>query len=276
MQNMAQMIYNTLTQHIPHDAAWMAFAGPAVLGLFGLILMVKGAKLAPLMSALAFLGIGVLAGSFTAHWLGSPFWVSVAITAVLGFVLGLVLFKVWLAVLISICFVACSLSLYGGKVITPYLANYSSNNYQAENATVGVTLPDPGATVAVAETPQIELSRIWTYLSTEVPSFLTSFWAILISTGLAGLVFGLLLHRFSRALFAATAGTFFFLTAAVATLQNLWPSGLDWIQSLGIWQWLIIALLWGVSLGYNLLDQRNKSQSVSAEDELPEGETATA
>lgn len=276
MDDLLKMIFDSVTQHIPHDAVWIAYAGTAGLALFGLLLLAKGAKLAPLMSALAFLGIGGIAGSFVAYWLGTPAWVTIGVAGVVGFGLGLVLFKVWLAVLVASCFVGCSLSLYGVKVLTPHLASYASSNYNVEDAAVGVTLPSPGGADTVSESTQAELGQIWSYLGSEVPSFLTSFWAIVISTGLAGLILGLLLPRFSRALLAATAGTFLFLTAVVAALGGTWPGAMEWIGSIGAWQWVIIVVIWGASLGYNLLDLRGKHPKGREESEEAIGEPATA
>lgn len=278
MDALPQMIYDTVTQHIPDSTAWVPYVGTAVLALFGLLLMAKGAKLAPLLAACAFLGIGGIAGSFPAHWLGTPVWPTMAVTGVLGFILGLALFKFWLAVLLAGCFVAGSLSLYGVQVVSPHMTNYASRNYEPALGPVGVALAKPDAAVTLADSAQGELAQYWSYAASQVPGFQASFWAIAISTGLAGLALGLLLPRIARALFASTAGTLCLFVALTAVLKAGWPDALTWLHSLGAWGWGIVGAAWGVSLVYNLVDIRPKSPRTSSEDqpETARGKPSTA
>jgi len=254
METWPKMILEALTQHIPQSAAWLPYASTGVLALLGLVLMAKGAKLAPLMAACAFATGGGLSGSYVAHWFSTPVWPTIGVGAAIGFGLGLVLFKLWLSILVAASFVVAALSFYGVKVVSPHLEGYTSQGYNAREPGIGVTLPMPGSTVAVAPSPQEELTHLWSYLTGRIPSFQTSFWAIVASTGLAGLLVGLLVPRVARALLASTLGLGCVLLAVVAGLKALWPEALGWLTTLGPWTWGVAAGVWTVSLLYNFVD----------------------
>ncbi|MBU0637546.1 MAG: hypothetical protein KKB50_01675 [Planctomycetes bacterium] len=273
MKELLQTVFDAITQHIPSDAVWMPYVGIGLTGLFALVLLLKGARLAPLMAAFAFLGLGGICGSFLASWISTPVWPTIAVVGVLGFIIGLVLFKFWMAVLVAGCFILVSMSLYTSKVLVEPLQHFTADNYDAQNGLV--TLPEPGAVALEDMSPSAQLGQLWTYLGDNVSSFQTSFFAIVISTGLAGLVFGLLLPRISRALWAATAGTFLLMLAATMLLEAVAPRALAWLGSLGGWGWLIVIAVWGGSMAYNLLDTRDKRPATGEGDDA-EAEPATS
>jgi hypothetical protein len=268
MKELLQMIYDTVMQHMPDSAAWVPYAGTALLGLFGLLLLVKGAKLAPWMAALTFLALGGLGGSFVSYWIGTPPWVTMIACGVIGFALGLVLFKYWLAILVAGCCICAALSFYGVRIVWPHMADYSSSNFGQE-VPGEVVMPKAGADVLAKQSTEAELAQEWAFLCKDVPNFQTSVWAIVISTGLAGLAFSLLLPGAAKALFAATAGTFCVFVAIGALLKVMWPSALTWLASTGTWGWAILGVVWVIALLHNLLDVRRKRPKSPKVDKAP-------
>ncbi len=265
MNETFHMVLDAFTQHIPATGNWLPLGGMLATVLFGLILLLRGAKLAPLLAALTFLGLGGIGGSFIGTWLNVPVWPAIVVAAVLGFVIGLVLFRFWLALLLAGCSCAAALSVYYVRILNPYVANFTADNYDAETRLV--TLPVADAVAGTADTPGQQLGQLWAYLGQNVPNFHASFAAIVLSAGLAGLVFGLLLPKVSRALWAASAGTLFLLGGLVALLEVTAPSALGWLVSLGAWGWVIVGIAWAASLVYNLLLSREKRPKKPATDD---------
>ena len=266
--------FEAATRHIPDSDAWMAYAGVGLLALFGIVLMVRGAKLAPFMAACAFLGVGGLGGSFVAAWAHTPVWATIIITAAIGFGLGLVLFRFWLATLVAACFAGAALSLYSWKVISPEMVNYASRNLDDEG---WVTLAGADEPFIAAPSTEEEFGQMWSYLTEQIPSFQASVWAIVISTGLAGLAVGLLLPRLSRALFASTAGLLCAGFASFTTLKAVWPEALGWLKTQWPWTWGVLIVIWALSLLFNFVSVRAKRpKKKAADDEVAQGEPATA
>jgi hypothetical protein len=255
MEDWPRTILETATQHLPPSAAWLPYATIGLLALLGLVLLLKGGRLAPFMIALGFLCCGSMVGWLVGPRFGVGEWPALAIGAVVGFGIGLALFKIWLALLTATGFVAGALILYGVNVLAPFLQAYTIQGYNAGEAAVGITLPTAGPTEATSA-PHGELSQLWSYLSANVPTFQPSFWAIVGSTGLAGLLVGLLLPRVSRALLAAAGGVGCSLLALVVGLKALWPEALAWLESLGAWTWAIVAAVFVLALLRNFFDLR--------------------
>ena len=270
MKELLQMAFDTIKPHIPPDAAWIPTASIAVLGVLGLLLLVRGAKLAPAVAGLTFLGLGALGGSFLAPAVATPLWPTAGVVGLIGLGLGLIFFRFWLAVLVAGCFAGGALTLYTGKVLAPHLSNYTSSNLNVaagDDVLLQIGLPEAGDVATAADSGWAELGHLWTYLTGVVPSFQASFWAIVLSTALAGLVFGLLLPKAARALLAATVGTVCFFTAGVALLDANWPSTLAELKSLGTWSWVIVAGVWALALLLNLRSLRKKPQKKDADSE---------
>ena len=278
MEELAQMIYSTVTQHIPQSEAWIPYVGTGLLGLVGLVIMLKGAKLAPAISTCLFIGLGAAGGAAVTHLLHTLFWPSVIVGTAAGLVLGLLFFRVWLAVLVATCFIGGSLSLYSAKVLAPYVGGYTSQNLAAGGSVLDVTVPQAGDAATVASSTWQEAQRFWGYLAEKVPSFQSSFWAIVLSTGLAGLVFGLLLPRPARALCAATFGTLCFFVGLTMVLKMAWPGAVAELSGFGAWLWVVVAGVWALSLVYNFLDVRRRrpARAPSGDEPVPVGKTATA
>jgi hypothetical protein len=273
MNELLNMAYDAAMQHIPHSELWKPQAGLALVGAFGLILLLRGARLFPAVTALAFMAGGGIAGGFLAKSLGTALSPTVVVTGVIGFGLGYFLFKLWLAALVGLSLAAVGLMLYGEKVVRPYVENFSSRNLDAGQGLMGINIPE---TPLATQAPSSWAAQSWDHLSTVVPNFQASFWAIVGSIGLAGLVLGLLLPKVSRALVAATLGTLLSCLALLLILKSKWPAALSELQRLGEWGWTIVALLWAVSLLYNFTSLRRKPRPAATSEEPETPEPATA
>lgn len=265
-----QSILAAAKQHIPEDAAWLPVACLAAVGLLGLLLFVKGARLAPAFVAILLLAAGGLAGTALAPHFGTPVLPTAAAAGVIGLTAGLVLFKLWLALLMAGIFVTGSLALYSAQMVIPRLPEFGAHGYVAEKGAMGVHLPESDA----AALPDSNMPLVfWHQASQTIPNFQTSVWAIVISTTLAGLLVGFLLPRFSRALFAATGGIFLMGFALFTLLKTFWPSAADWLLSLGAWGWVVLLSGWCLSLVVNFYDCRRRKIARRSE---PEEESAPA
>ncbi len=236
---------DALLQHLPTGAAWLPAVAAGVTIVLGLVLLVRGARLVPALVTVTFAGVGLYVGFLISRTYGSAEAPALAAGGILGLVLGLLFVRLWIAGLIA------------GLLVTLALALYSVNALQGPLAEMGrvqvVTLPT-ATTNAVSHEPQpwqAVATEYWNYLAEHVPTFRTSFYAIVISAAVAGLLFGLLLPRLSRAVCAATLGTPLLLAAAYALLHGRWPEADPWFDR---WGCTLAAILWSVSLVYNLAD----------------------
>lgn len=256
-------IVSAATQHLalPANLSWTPSAGGAALLLGGLLLLVRGARWAPGIGALLFLGLGGLGGSHLAAWLGTPLWPSVGVAAVVALILSLLLFRVWQALLLGVCCAIAGLGAYYSMQLTPAVSSWV-----ADGATV--TLPDAATSGATNLQAVIDRGQsLWTYLGANVPNFNVNFWAILAATSLAGLAFGLFLPRASRALWASTIGTAVFGFGTTALLSAQSPAALDWLKADNLRAWGIVGAVWLASLIYNLINTRPARAKITIEAE---------
>ena len=262
-------LFETVTEHLklPEGFEWAPLAGLGMLGIFGLILMVRGAKWAPGLASIAFLGIGGVVGSGMAHAVGTPLWPTVGVVGVLGLILGLVMFRFWQAVLLAICFTIAGLSVYYVRVLTPEVQNWISAGPQ----TGAITLRDPGTVVGESRNSSFtELQSLWTHLDQNVADFSPTVMTLVLSTGIAGLIFGLLLPGVSRALWAASLGTFLFGIGITGVLATFAPGILGWLKTNHSWAWGIVGIVWLFSLAINLATCRRKKKSVADDEDASE------
>ena len=269
-------LFETFTEHIklPEGYGWAPIAGLSAATGFGLLLLLRGARWAPGLAAVTFLAIGGLGGSFLVRAIGTPFWPTVGVAGVLGFVLGLVMFRFWQALLLATCCIIAGLSVYFVRSLHPEVANWHAS--LAESGLV--TLP-PAGTIAGDNRPSAlaELNSLWQHLDANVPSFATTSLVLVLSTGLAGLIFGLLLPRASRALWATSLGTLTFGVGATALLKQFAPDALDWLLADNLRAWVIVGIIWLLSLGLNLATCRRKSEKKSSQEKASaRGKPATA
>ena len=249
INNLPATLLQAVNEHVPSGAAWIPVAVLAGLAALGLILMAKGARLAPWFAALILGGVGAGAGSAIAGAAGTPLWPTVAACGVVGLALGIVLFRIWLALLVSTCLIIAALGVYGAQQLREPLNAYLSRGLDVQKQEV--TLPGAPETEAARTTAQAELSGLWSHLTATVPTFQSSFYTILALAGLAGLVIGFVTPKIARAFWAATIGTALAMVAAYGLVQSCWPAGSAW---LGQWGLIVAAVLWGMSLVCNWAD----------------------
>lgn len=250
-------LFRTFTEHLrlPAGFTWVPLAITASITIFGLLLLLRGAKWAPALGALAFLAIGGGIGSFLAQAVGTPLWPTVGVVGLVGFILGLILFRIWQALLLSLCFVAAGLSVYYVRVLTPEVENWLSATPQAGL----VTLPQAGSVVGdQAAGGWSQVQGLYQHLDQNIADFTQTFWALTLVTALAGLIFGLLLPNASRSLWAATLGTLFFGIGLTSILNSVAPQALEWLKTNHGAAWGIVGLIWLFSMTINLLTCRGK------------------
>jgi hypothetical protein len=243
------LLLDALRQHIPSGATWLPLAGMVVSGAMGVLFLVKGAKLAPWLAAAALALLGAGGGTYVAHLFGAPSGLSAAIGGLAGLVLGYLLFRVLLALLVAGCLVSVALTLYSTNVLRGPVDQYLTRGFDAQ--TQQISLQSVDAAIAAPITPQAELAGLWNHLTQSVPNLQLSIAAIVLSTGVAGMVFGLLLPKLARAFWAASFGAALLGVASYALVHTQWPQCQPHFR-----QWGVIALLavWIVSLLFNVAD----------------------
>ena len=251
-------------QHLSAGYAWTPWMTSAAVIFGAVIVLLKGARLVRWIISGGFLVAGGWAGAEIAHRAALPFWPTMLITAAVAVIVGALLARLWLAVMLAGCAAGGSLALYYAKVLDPVLRRFN------DEGVATVTLAEPGeATTALGG---IVSRAQWEFLSANVSHLQMSLMAIVISTMLAGLVFGLLLPRFSRAVSAATAGTLALLVGVYGLSHLLgWQ---DQLLQLGSWTWFATGGVWLFSLLYNLLDEHRATRRAQPKGDADEAAAA--
>jgi hypothetical protein len=242
------MFVDTLSQHIPPNTIWLPLAIAGAVALVGLLFAIKGAKLAPWLAIVVVGGLGGLAASSLAPLAGTPLWPSVAIGAVAGGALGFLLFRLLLAVLVGACFAVFALGIYSAQMLHDPLEAYKAQGLDLQQQLVSIPAPDAAI---VQSSAAAYYGGLLTYLGQNVPNFHLSVIAIVLSTVIAGLVFGLLLPKLARAVWAASLGTLLLLVAAHAVVHVQWPEQAAWLSH---WGPLIATAVWFTSIIVNYFD----------------------
>lgn len=253
MNEALSTLMHALMQHIPTGAAWIPLAGALLATAAGIVLISKGAKLAPYMVAIVFLLAGGVGGSFIANLFSLAAWPTIITAGIVGLIAGLAMFRIWLSGILGACFISAALLFYGVKVLSPHLEKYAAEGSQPFD---GIIKLHPADALSSSEprTPSQELSHLWNYLSVQVPNFQSSFYAIVASSGLAGILLGLLASRTARAVCAATAGVALLAGGVSGLLHMLFPVALAWLDSVSPWSWAGVAAIWLSSLIHNIRD----------------------
>jgi hypothetical protein len=250
--NLPGLLLETVLQQMPASASWMPMALAAVVGAFGLVVLIKGARLAPVLATLAGTVILGACGGMIAGTMQTPFWPTTLVAAVGGGLLGLLLLRFWIAILVAGCLMTAGLGIYTQQVLMPSIVEYKQRGLDLENQEAPITLqPAPEDAAAQATAVQSEAQGLWDYLVATVPNFEPAFFTIVIATGLTGLIFGLLLPKTSRAVWAATFGTGLVIATLYGALHALWPTAAAWLDLWGVY---VIAGMWLLSLIVNLAD----------------------
>lgn len=265
----------TLQQHVPGNLNWLPVASAGGVALIGLILLVKGARLAPFIAGLAVLTAGLGGGAVIANSFHTPLIPTLVTTGLVGFVLGMMAFRLMQAAFLAACLIGVALSIYYVRDLSGHLQNYTSNNLSGTN----VTLLEPGQ-AAIGQTLAQRMADIWQYLAQHAPNFQANFWTLTIATGLTGLLLGWLLPRVTRAACASTFGVGLLFAGAASALQMQSPDTFNQVQqwtaaNMGPWSWAPLVVLWIAGLIHNFRQGRNAAAARPAEGE-PAGRTAAA
>jgi len=240
-------LYDQLRAGLPPDAPWIPGLLFAALALVGLVFLVRGGRWAPVFVAVVFAAGGGLGGQLASRALALPQWPTIVVVTAVAFVAGFVLFRLWLALQVAVLLVSAALALYGTRLAEP-IGRFDPRTLLPPE--VSATAETAEAASAVVPVPE-QLLALWQFLGTEVPSFQLSFYAIVISVGVAGLVFAALLPKLARAFWAATVGTTLVATATAGLLRLFLPETLAEARS---WLPLGLAGLWAVALLWNTAD----------------------
>ncbi len=258
MNELPARLIETINQHIPSDAAWIPLAFIGATAAVGLLFMARGARLAPGLIAAVLAISGGIGGGLLPHWTPIPFWPAALLGGAAGLILGVILFRFWMAAQVAGVLVVAALAVYGTRLQQP-LSTFSSQGYNATTEEVGLL---PPGEIAVSEAVWYEhVQNLWAHLGQEVPSFQLSFVAIVVSTAIAGLVFATLMPRAARSFWAATLGTGLVTLAGFVLFYTRWPQALD---GAGYWPLTIIGALWGISMLWNLFDVLGKRPKVAS------------
>lgn len=261
-EELLSILARTLTEHVrlPAGYEWTPVAGLAALSLLGLLMLIRGARWAPAMAGVTFMAAGGLGGSWLAGPLGLPIWPVAAACGAAALLVGVLGFRLWQALLLAACCAGIGVSVYYARVLTPHVQSWLAGNLDEDQ---WIQLQPAGTVVAERTSAATELSNLWMHLAEVVPAFQISFWGVAVITALAGLLFGLLLPRASRALWAATIGTVFAGAGATGFLQRYSPETLTWLTQNTAWAWGILLTVWLVSVVYNLFDGRSRRTVVA-------------
>lgn len=247
---LATQLLDALVRHMPTGAAWIPFAVAGGFAAFGLIFLLRGARLAPYVVGLAAAAGGGVGGLRCAALLALPDWPVAAAGALLGLLLGLALFRLWLALQVAAMLVLIALGAYGTRLLEP-LSTFTSQGLDTRAPDPLVTLAGPLATNPSEDTWQAQLAALWKHLVEQVPSFELNIAVVVAAAGLAGLVFAGLLPRLARSFWAATLGTLLTILGALTLVQVRQPA----LLQKGHTAWLIGALsIWAISAIWNALD----------------------
>jgi hypothetical protein len=249
-------ILEAVKQHLPAGADWIPLVGLAALGLLGLVIVIKGARLLPAISALVMGGVGAGLGSLLQALPGAPAWLGIAAGAVVGMLVGVLFFRVWLSVLVAACSIIVSLGAYTLGFLGDVLNKFNSPQIGQ------VQMPSADGHEIIPTTPTP--AAVWEHLGKAgyQPNIIT----ILFAAGLAGLVLGLLLPKLARSFWAATFGTVLLLATAYSLFAERWAAQVPWFEHWGL---VFAAGVWGISFMLNLRDMYAKPKKPASTSAKP-------
>lgn len=267
------MLADLAQQHLPAASGWLPLATLAGVGLLGLILLLRGARLTPLFVALAFLAAGAGGGALLARSLVLPTWPVATAGALVACLAGVLFQRIWIAIALAAVLAAAGVTAYCGKAATPYLDAYLYKGLDQQNQLV--TLAQEAPTGATTSPTQLA-ADLWAYLSGQVPNFQTNFLLIALATGAGGFIFAFFLPWLSRSILCATGGTILTLAAVMMLLQQFWPTAAEWLTTIGPWGWAAVGVVWLASLLINLASARRRAPAPRAVAVAPVARPATA
>jgi hypothetical protein len=248
-------LLDAISQHVPAAGGWLPAAAVAGLGLLGLVLLLRGARLAPVVAGLGFAALGAAGGAFLSKAVALPLWPTVACSGLAGGLAGVLLLRLWLALFLTAALTFGGASVYYLRVLTPYVASYTSEGWNPQTNLNSLNSPTAEAQAATVSAGQ-ELARFWGYLSQSVPHFQNTAGGIVGISAVLGVLLALIFPWAARSLWAALVGSGLLAASLFLCLEHLWPAGLSLLASTGPWHWAILGALVLISFAYNLQSGR--------------------
>ncbi len=243
-------LLDAVWQHVPAAADWFPAACVVAVGLAGVILLLRGAWLAPAVAGFGFAVLGAAGGVFFSKAAALPLWPSVVCLGLVGSLCGLLLFRLWLALFLAAVLTFAGGSVYYVRALTPYVAAYTSEGWNPQtnlNSLNPATAECQRAPACAGE----ELANLFRYLSRSVPGFTGTAGGIAGVSGVLGLLLALLFPWAARSLWAALVGTGLLALCLLLSLQQFWPAGLSLLERVGPWSWVLLGALALGSFVYN-------------------------
>jgi hypothetical protein len=259
LSSLLQMVQTHV--RIPENLQWV----PAVLAAFalisGLITIVRGGRSAPGIVAVVFLVVGGAGGYYLAGQIATPAWLTAGIIGLVAGVLGLALFRLWQALLLGGVAMLAAMGVFAAYSLTPEISAWSDGVAPAD---IAFDLK-PAGTIVGEQRASVgqELASLWTHLDMNVPSFQLKVWSVLGSSGLAGLIFGLLLPRASRALWVSALGTLMIGSGVAGLLEQLAPAQLEWLVANPHLGWVAVGIVWVAAFMSCFLTTKPKAKRVA-------------
>lgn len=247
---------------LPAGFEWAPLTASCGCALFGLLLLVRGARWAPGLAGLLFGGI---CGAGAAAIAQNNGYATSALPAglvagVVGLGLCLLMFRVLQAAIMAGVLALVGVSVYYARGLHTEVANWVARGVEGET----LTLRPAGEVVGA--NGWHTAGELWNHLVSNVPQFQLTLGSIVGLTLAAGFVFGFLLPRLSRAIWASTLGVVICGVGATGLMQKLAPDALAWLSSNTETAWSIVGAAWLISLGINLISTRKtKKASITVE-----------
>ncbi len=268
-------LFDLASEHIkpPAGYEWLPAAAMGAVAFFGLLMCLRGARWAPALSGVALAGVGAAGGLALSDSIGTPALATAIVAAALSAAIGVVLFRFWQALLLAVCCVAIGYGIYFARTLTPEVDNWLAATSDPQQL---VTLEPAGSVVGAQQSFRWDdLRSLGRHLEAHVPGFARTSWSIVLGAGLAGLVFGLLLPRLSRSLWAATIGTLLLGVGTAALLNQYRPDALEWLLADDKRAWAIVAGVWALAVILNLASS-GKRKARPSRDAEGQSQPATA
>lgn len=247
---------------LPAGYEWAPLAGSCGCALFGLLLLVRGARWAPGFAGLMFGGLCAMGAVGIAQNNGyaSSALPAGLVAGVVGLGICLLMFRVLQAAILAGCLALVGVGIYYARGLHSEVANWVSRGVQGET----LTLRPAGEVVGASGWHTA--GELWNHLVTNVPQFQLTLGSVISLTLAAGFVFGFLLPRLSRAIWASTLGTAICGLGATGLMQKLAPDALGWLGANTETAWGIVGGVWFVSLMINLLSTRKRKAAAVIEE----------
>lgn len=252
---------------LPEQWAWATLGIPAIVALGGLVMMWRGARWAPGVLGVALAGVGLLGGHQASVAWQLPLGPSLGGGALVGLIAGVWMFRFWQALLLGIGAATTGAVVYYVRDLTPAVSQWLGDGHEITLRPAGTVVGDnAGASL------RTEIASLWQHLTANVQGFEFNMYTIIIAAGVAGVFFGWMLPRASRALWASTLGTMSAGIGITAVMQRVAPEQLQMLLNNNTVAWAVVGSAWAISFALNYASVRPRPTKPAD----AEGETVPA